>query len=190
MPFPPGSVRRLRSVSFCTGFDAESPKILISTILPALIRRPLPCRCFVCRLSGCHSAASLFSAGACQAVTRLPLCRQSAGFPLPRCRRRAAGSRRRPILCLSYHAPRRPVKPPLAFRRRRFPSREKPGAPSAGAYRKRSCGAFLATGPREANTSAQRDVRARPAGDGAAKNPGLSTGTFLVRHRGLEPRTH
>ena len=120
--------------------DPSAAYVLSLSALPALIRRPLPCRCFVCRLSGCHSAASLFSAGACQAVTWLPLCRQSAGFPLPRCRRR-------PILCLSYHAPRRPVKPPLAFRRR-FPSREKPGAPSAGAYRKRSCGAFLATSPR------------------------------------------
>ena len=84
-----------------------------------------------------------------------------------------------------------PHKPQALALRRRFPSREKPGAPSAGAYRKRSCGAFLATGPRELNTSAQRDVRARPRqGDGAAKNPGLLTGTFLVRHRGLEPRTH
>ena len=49
-------------------------------------------------------------------------------------------------------------KKPCAFRKAFF------GAPSAGALRKRSGGAFLATGPRELRRSACANAEAAPAG--------------------------
>ena len=63
-----------------------------------------------------------------------------------------------------------PHKPQaLAFLRRRVPSREKPGAPSAGAYRNRSCGAFLATSPRAERECAARSAKPPPPGGWRSK---------------------
>ena len=64
------------------------------------------------------------------------------------------------------------------------------GAPSAGALRKRSIGTFLATGPRELNTSRQAKCEPAPKGMVHKKIPQHSLRYFLVHHRGLEPRTH
>ena len=73
--------------------------------------------------------------------------------------------------------PRKPQA--LAFLCRRFPSREKPGASSAGAYRKRSCGAFLATGPRELRRSACANAEAAPVrGMAQQKIPVFRPGLF------------